>query len=1041
MIKDLKYSGYSAQPSDHDCPDGALASSINLINEDAALKPILPPRLIKTNIISSGAAGIYIHKTALGDNYIEIHRQPDDFTPRALWIGQDGEFFDNYRRVTDFEYLEISKIISIASIGNILIFSTDNGLFYSRFQPATSTYSFLRDLPDIKLNFGLKLNFTTQLYEGLSFEIIQATGSRADSTEWSTLATSSYRAAPNDGSSVPVNDLLLESGKFSFGDITLHQSVEYKFTWRISANPGRVSLTTIVLFGKKAGDSTHTQLTGAAGRPSSEIAEMLFTPSADYTDIYYTIKYQNNSAYPDLQQYASGNTALYQGVTHQPDSGTSTEIRYTSEAYNAIMGVFNKFTADKAHGKARFIYPFFLRYAIRMFDGSYARISDPICLVPNSGYVPAAGFSSSYASGTHLQLSAFLASIRYRLASEIPEVWTDVITGVDIFISKPIWAYSQGENFDAATSKFRFRSSSLSKGVGVHYVGGSRLDNDGLQSYHVHSLQIDIDKYAQSSYTTNFVEIAPRTSEDIADDVASISTFYKVASLTTAELNNTTETDDLQDLQLNIEKLDALYACEPLDADILPYKGFADAKLSTYNSRLNISGSSAILPEPSVPSLISSYIGGVWKMTACVYIKTSEGTRIVISESQKSSYSTPWFFYPDSNAYKAVLLMRDQYGRITAHYELELKPHDMLNGAYWFSGNFLGLDFDSIKSTENPLSDVTPNDRLNKSSVLYVAEANNPFVFRASTNVAVGANNILATATAAKALSQGQFGQFPLYAFTDQGVWAMEVAADGTYSARQPITRDVCITPDGITQIDSAVLFPTDRGIMLLSGSNCTCISDTIRTEIPFNLASLPKALSLHSRLEHGDDETCFSPLPFTDFLKDCRMIYDYVHQRIIVYNSRSDVNYAYVYSLKSQLWGMMYTNVADNLNSYPNALAITSDGNLVDFSRNPTPLTSNPSFLITRPLKLDAPDVFKTVDTVIQRGNFKRGHVQSILYGSRDLYSWHLVWSSKDHYLRGFRGTPYKYFRIALLCNLAPDEAISGASIQFTPKLNNRPR
>lgn len=96
---------------------------------------------------------------------------------------------------------------------------------------------------------------------------------------------------------------------------------------------------------------------------------------------------------------------------------------------------------------------------------------------------------------------------------------------------------------------------------------------------------------------------------------------------------------------------------------------------------------------------------------------------------------------------------------------------------------------------------------------------------------------------------------------------------------------------------------------------------------------------------------------------------------------------------------------------------------------------------LVTRPLKLETPDVLKTIDTIIQRGHFRKGHVQSALYGSRDLYNWHLVWSSKDHYLRGFRGTPYKYFRIACVTNLSDDESIFGASLQFTPRLTNQPR
>ena len=152
----------------------------------------------------------------------------------------------------------------------------------------------------------------------------------------------------------------------------------------------------------------------------------------------------------------------------------------------------------------------------------------------------------------------------------------------------------------------------------------------------------------------------------------------------------------------------------------------------------------------------------------------------------------------------------------------------------------------------------------------------------------------------------------------------------------------------------------------------------------------------------------------------------------------------------------MMYSSIKEGINSYPEALAIDHNGALLNFSSynsssEPLPTKSESvslsrseqtnGLLLTRPVKLEAHDVLKTVDTVIQQGRFRKGHVQSVLYGSRDLFDWHLIWSSKDHYLRGFRGSPYKYFRIALLVSLLPDESIYGATFQFNPRHTNQPR
>ena len=166
-------------------------------------------------------------------------------------------------------------------------------------------------------------------------------------------------------------------------------------------------------------------------------------------------------------------------------------------------------------------------------------------------------------------------------------------------------------------------------------------------------------------------------------------------------------------------------------------------------------------------------------------------------------------------------------------------------------------------------------------------------------------------------------------------------------------------------------------------------------------------------------------------------MIYDYVQQRIVVINP--NCQYAYVYSFESKAWGIMPSTLKSTVNPYPDALAMDGNNRLVDISKANT-TTGIPIFFVTRPIKIEA-DILKTIDTIIQRGYFKRGHVKMALYGSRDMFDWFLVSSSTDQYLRGFRGTPYKYFRIAVLGTLDHNESITGATIQYTPRQINQPR
>jgi hypothetical protein len=125
----------------------------------------------------------------------------------------------------------------------------------------------------------------------------------------------------------------------------------------------------------------------------------------------------------------------------------------------------------------------------------------------------------------------------------------------------------------------------------------------------------------------------------------------------------------------------------------------------------------------------------------------------------------------------------------------------------------------------------------------------------------------------------------------------------------------------------------------------------------------------------------------------------------------------------------MVQTNVTYNINSYPDTIATIYD-DVVDLTQIET--GNYKSLIITRPLKLDMPDYLKTVDQVIQRGVFKDGHVQFVLYGSRDMYNWLPIASTTNHFLRCFAGTPYKYFRLALICNLEVGETLTGCSIRY---------
>lgn len=339
----------------------------------------------------------------------------------------------------------------------------------------------------------------------------------------------------------------------------------------------------------------------------------------------------------------------------------------------------------------------------------------------------------------------------------------------------------------------------------------------------------------------------------------------------------------------------------------------------------------------------------------------------------------------------------------------------------------------------------TNTNALPYSSVVKVSEAENPLIFPAKNSVQVGSSIINALAANTRPISEGQFGDAPLYAFTDEGVWVLMLGEEGTYIARQPANRDICSNPKGILQIDDAVLFPTERGIMMQRGRESECITDVL-DDYPFDFLSIyshstkdktyPNKLLALGNIPESDVKY----VRFRKYLEEAGMIYDYYESRIIVFNP--NYTYAYVYSLKSNMWGTMHNVFNKRVNIYPESYATDKEGKILDvYVKEPT--ENVPFFLCSRPLTLGQ-DAYKTMFDCITRGYFssiQAGKCGMVLFGSNDLVNWYYVGSSVNMYLRNLVGSPYKYFRLALMGNLAPKESISALSTEFQSRLQNKLR
>lgn len=431
------------------------------------------------------------------------------------------------------------------------------------------------------------------------------------------------------------------------------------------------------------------------------------------------------------------------------------------------------------------------------------------------------------------------------------------------------------------------------------------------------------------------------------------------------------------------------------------------------------------------------FIGNMGELNYCSQDPLTENP-IRYADRRLPSY----IFYPTLQC-KAVGIYRnvgDTGIKMQAVLKADMEAHNYLFGTAALEG------FSNYAKKENTedVPSVSDDRTIKQANTVYVADVNNPFKFSATNTISVGSGTLLGIVPAVEALSQGQFGEYPMYALTSEGVWSLRPNEQGVYVTVRPVSRDVCNNPGSITQIDHSVVFTTEQGLMMLHGNTTDSLSDTLDTTYAPSPLSLPKLKDV--LLKQGVKESDIPSVPFRTFLSGAMLMYDYSGKRIIVYNpaKASDgtplYSYAYVYFIKGRRWGVMPSVITASANTYPDAVAQDKDGNILNLSL-PDYLNGYKGVLVTRPFKLGQHDVFKTVDTIIQRGKLRRNHVSQILYASNDLIDWMPVWSSGNIYMRGFRGTPYKYFKLAIRCDLGEGESLYGFTVQFTPRLQDQPR
>lgn len=592
------------------------------------------------------------------------------------------------------------------------------------------------------------------------------------------------------------------------------------------------------------------------------------------------------------------------------------------------------------------------RWAIKMYDNSYTYHSAPILLMANSPlefkWVGSDETQGSNVRDTYLKIKDYTVSIKI----DIPEIFynSDIYTGVDLFIS----VVKYYPNIDVYQNN-RLQKNEYAEAFNKD-IGEDELSERIYQASIFYKLSEykfeDFDK-SGNRYTKTDNPLIGKTASEISD------IFNNLVQQQTLE-------DDNQIRTINIPNGIYLY----------------NNRIHSYNINTKLYDGYPINMFLSLEKNKDKFIYQYYIKT---YIKTNLGDSVVVKSeifdertAIPANYLSNYISYPDSRAYKMEIQIIYIYNESFYSYqsEIDLKPHDFLNLSYFIPEEVPEkIEIQGEEIQETPSIPEQKNNIESTPNKIKVSATDNPFVFPVEQTYTVGTGKIIGMAASTPALSQGQYGQFPLYVFTDNGIYMMQVGTgDVIYTNTLPVSRDVCNNPDSIIPLDNAIAFTTERKLLLLSGYSVKSISTSLEADY------IPNPGRVYTE-------------PINNVLKEFDIAYNYQFEEIIIKAKESGT--AFVYDLRNKIWRQREINAAYFVSSYPETYAISEDDNVYNLSKENKPSQETKNIVIqTAPMYLGAIG-FKKIERAILRAIIS-GNITVSVYGSNDNVSFKKVMETK---------------------------------------------
>lgn len=680
-----------------------------------------------------------------------------------------------------------------------------------------------------------------------------------------------------------------------------------------------------------------------------------------------------------------------------------------TEFSNRIIGMYYKLR-DMQYERHYFTQPVLARYALRLFDGSHILPSPPILLgrknIDNLSAEQYVFISYIEKQNTTVIEPISLYLLAYGIGYLIEDMqlqnWSDVVMGIDFFVSS--------ETPIISDEKIKLND----------YVKLS----DTRYRYSHHGPLIDIGKIEQS----------------IKDE----SLYYKIGSI---ENIGEARCGTLCEVEHDIRPDYVMYQ-QRLTVDTANFNHFGARHSYVYNNMLHLANITKKYFEGFPASLFHTEITEEdTSVEACIVVKLKlrDGDKNEVAWRGSIPHFTPvlspMLSYPDANAVSMEIRIRHNGYEYRHLYPLEIMGNE--NRASYLQPKLADIDiaaWDKTALNDSNLADLPAESSSivrHYGNQMYVSELNNPFFFPAEQCYAISGGSIMGIATTTAALSQGQYGEFPLYIFTDEGIWTMQHGEGSICYARcTPINREIIREGSCIVPIENAIVYTTENALSMISGAE----SSIVLSFAEFSEETFDKQLPL---LMPTATTACIDNHPLTDFFNGAVCMGYLHHEKEMMFCNKS-FPYTLALHLPSLHLYRQSRQYATLLNGYNSMLAQDKGGVLYDLCQE---LPAQVAIaLVTRPIGEN--DSYYRLRQVAWRMEGNPVYLSLLITGSHEVdgtngllykatYNGHIA----GHLPLRLTTPPYKYHRLLLHGTVRENFRIDCADLIIDTCENNKLR